>query len=255
MQSKNTLNHYDINLEFAKIRAALLSDVIDKITESDIIENQIKNANFVSKEIENVVEEDLGFLDYIEISERGFKELISSMEKIAGYTNEVSEDISESGGKINMINKNNKHGEAKVSVLKKVIHRITDDLDNYNLRMEVELPIFKKNADVCLDTYYKAVKIIYEGNLTENAKNDLLNILHSISTLKTAALNAKNGFASMSFSIEQLPKVEKNFNSSVQKTRKLVNEIVDIIDNFAIKAESIEGNIQYTLSTKYIIEE
>lgn len=242
--TKDTVPRGDRNIELAKIRGSLL-ELIDRLTDNDFDVLDEKNGDNIESHITEI-EEDLGFYDYLEIAENGFKESTNSMIKIGGYTSELGNSMEEQTKKINQLNKLGSASESKSIAIKRVFREAATHFDDYNSKIQLEIPLFKDASGRSLNAFYKIVEFSSENNL-QNEK-ELRDIYVSVVSLEDSSSKAINSMHSLTTAIRNLPKMEKELIKAKRVTTTYLENFCEELEEYRGKIRELRDYLDMNLS-------
>lgn len=242
---KDTVARFERNIELAKIRGTLL-DLIDKLTSEDLetIEESIEE---IYEEEGEDLEDELGFYDYLEIAENGFKESTESITKLGEFTNEFGTKITEQVEKITRLHNSVSSGQSKTILVKKILKDTVEYFDIYNSQIGIEVPIFKDVSIRSLDAYYKAVEFLYSNNLQNENEDELKDVYGAIISLDESCGTARVGMMKWYNSIKQLPQMQKELNKSKRVTERQLEILLQELENYRNKIREFKDYLELNL--------
>jgi hypothetical protein len=242
---KDTVARFERNIELAKIRGALL-DLIDKLTSEDF-DTIGKSIEKIYEEEGEELEDELGFYDYLEIAENGFKESTESITKLGGFTTEFGSKITKQVEKITRLNNSGSSGQSKTILVKKILKDTSEYFDIYNSQMEGEIPTFKDVSGRSLDAYYKTVEFLYSNSLQNENEDELKNVYRAVISLDESCGTARVGMMKLYSAVKQLPQMQKEFNKSKRITEKQLELLFQELENYRSKIREFKDYLELNL--------
>lgn len=189
--------------------------------------------------------EEMGFLDLIEISEERFEDLTDIAGRITSSTEELGTKMSTRTEEIkDLVSRygNNLHR----SIIRNVITKTASDMDQYVARMEAELPLFNKNLNEGIDTLVQAAKISVEFNATDAEQDQVQEVLNVITMLHENFNQIEQSTLSFQTTVTALPRMTSSLNQSKRRVTSVLDRWLDEIksgQDLTREAESVLRNV------------
>lgn len=189
--------------------------------------------------------EEMGFLDLIEISEERFEELTDIAGRIISCTEELGTKTSARTEEIqDLVSRYGNNLDR--SIIKNVITKTASDMDQYVARMEAELPLFNKNLNEGIDTLVQAAKISVEFNATDAEQDQVREVLNVIIMLHENFNQTEQSTLSFQTTVTGLPRMTSSLNQSKRKVTSVLDRWLDEIksgQDLTREAESVLRNV------------
>lgn len=205
---------------------------------------------------EIVVPNDLGLLDYVEISENRFEESTIAVNNITTATEWIGEKINEKTDEINRLTSignqvNNKH-------LRKILRLTAQAMNEYASSISVETPIFFENYEDGIKALSSIINISDDFYDKDNIE-ELIDSKESIIAMNSGISAGLQGMLSFYDSVIALPRIEKEINRAkrnvAEKLENLINDLkvssqlaVELIKEISEKIDRIKITFANTRS-------
>ena len=166
--------------------------------------------------------DEYGFIDHLEQFEENNDTLVESLGKMSNGTVKIGEDITsgtEALREIGEIENKEQRGQAK-----RVLGRISDDLDRYALVLEHELPVFSKSGRSALDSLSRAL-VVYE-DFEADDRETLEALADSVRDMQSAAQGCVEGLEGWKDTLTAIPRVTIQFNKSRRRVVRLLQSVL-----------------------------
>lgn len=176
-----------------------------------------------SEQLEVVADEDEeGFLDLIEVGTESFESMGELSSRIGEATESLGSSINQRASEMNEANSSN--DSESVKLLKKVCNRTADNMDQYTVIMNAEIPLFASTFKRAINCYARAAVLILDFQTEENDQLDnVRNARSVIETLYRTSLETKNSIGELRTSISGTPRMTTKYNHS----RRAVLAVLD----------------------------
>ncbi len=184
-------------------------------------------------------ENELGFLDYLEIFEDLTLEMTASLNHMAEATVKIGESLDKRTASINQIGEID--NKSKMSRAKKIMKLSAQDMERYSSVLNTQLPILTKSRVGALDALSQAVTLYSDFDI----KKDDLNIFEdNIKKMRESAMETKVSMSQFRDTIRSLPRIITQVNRAKKKvvlsldrvlkeTSSTINVTQNIIDSVA----------------------
>lgn len=243
----NTLNYHEWQLEISKIRAATLR-VIDKVTQIDVI-NEVddkerliqlsidsKNIteDLISEESEEYFEEDeLGYFDYVNLSNEVNEEIISIISDWNDSINSLGVSMEHGTNKLVEVYKNpSSNTELKNSKIIDISSEIATSLSKFEGEIRPKLAQFKQIYPNWAEYYFEVIRLEFEdfgGNIKM-----VENSYHELKLLREKANFGRSSLHTFYLNINRLPRVTKRFNKSKKLASRILEKLLRELDLYLI---------------------
>jgi len=213
---------------------------INDTAEIILSEKEAKYQNIVSliNEIENPTNGDLTDIDIFDLNENtyeSFEKISINLETITSYINKLTDYLNIGTEEINIINAI-KDTRLKLSKAKKVVNRLSGELNEFNDEVNSELPHFSENLE-------EVGKTVSEVLLTTKSYNDdnYLEIKSNAVNFRNSMEYAMNSTANMLKEIMDWPPINLKFNTSKRNTEIVLKDLTkEIMFGLTLIDEAIE---------------
>ncbi|PIF59958.1 DUF4062 domain-containing protein [Flavobacterium sp. 2] len=172
--------------------------------------------------INNVVEDDLGILDYSEMFQSLLYDSTASLGKINDYTALIGKEMEE---KANQITKLSQTSNPNPAVINELLKRSAKLLNDYSNRLETESPIFYTSFEEAIKAGTNIINLTEEF-YTENTISELEEAKTAILILRKNTPHAITAMEGFYTSVKELPRIQVDIN---QAKKKLMVQLEDFI--------------------------
>lgn len=181
-------------------------------------------------------DEDLGYIDHIEIYEAKIADMIMALDVINQATVRVGEQLQQRSTEL-------QHGRINdAKAARRFVKRAADDMDSYATIMSVQVSILSSARVAAMNALSNALAL--RGDFVGSDDEDLRNLRNTLASLAEGTTTAANGMIGMRAATSGLPRISKELNrakrsvvsqldaflSEIESTRSTVNNIVEAID-------------------------
>ncbi|MEP5253500.1 MAG: hypothetical protein ABJQ39_00445 [Winogradskyella arenosi] len=198
---------------------------IQKPTEIISPKTDDKYQNIVSliDEIENSTKGGFEGVDIFDISEKGhesFDKITGNLNNLTGYLNKLTDNLNKGTTEINQAN-NLKDTRLKLSRAKKVVNRLSKELDDFNDEVNSELPEFSENLKEVGKTTSDLLL-----TLRSYDKSDENEIEANALAFRDAMESSMNSTANMLTEVMKWPPINLKFNTSKRNTEITIKDLM-----------------------------
>jgi Domain of unknown function (DUF4062) len=161
--------------------------------------------------------EDLGYLDYIEVHSVRSIEMNAALAAIQEATLRIGQSLSSRTAEIQRLNQ----AQLDPSVARKHIRLCADDMNAYAFSIEKQISILKSSRKATLTALSSAL-VLYQ-DFVENDTTQLKQLFKNLEIMVSAAEGAKGGLVEMRQSTQGIPRIASELN----KAKRLVVEQLD----------------------------
>jgi hypothetical protein len=172
-------------------------------------------------------EDDYGYLDYLEIYEVRQNEMVSALDRINEATALIGQQLDQRTSEIG------KGIEASPKEARRLIKRISDDMNSYAETMKSQLPILSAARSIAFDALSNSLAL--QADFPNN-NQDLFSLRTTLQGLNDNTGIAIESMQGMRSAAHSLPPISKEINKS---KRAVVNEI----DAFISEVESVRSTL------------
>jgi hypothetical protein len=153
-------------------------------------------------------DEELGFLDYVEIGSDSLASGTASLSRIEEAITDVGRKTSESTPKLTAANE-----QGDVAKQKQILNTVAWALEEFGLRINTELPIFSNSYSTGIDAISKSA-ILWEADFNVDDKTPIQTVHDSLESLLAGIITSREAMVSMEQTVSALPRVTANFNKA-----------------------------------------
>lgn len=214
---------------------------MQSLTDLISTKKDVKYQNIVSliDEIENSTKDNFEDLDIFEINKNGhecFEKITSNLTSLTGYLNKLTVNLDKGTKEINQAN-NIKDTRLKLSRAKKVVNRLSNELDEFNNEINSELPNFSEN----LKEVGKTTSDIFL-TLRSYSDDDEYDIESNTKAFRDSMENAMNSTAEMLKEVMKWPPINLKFNTSKRNTEVALKDLTkEIMFGLTLIDEALDG--------------
>jgi len=181
-------------------------------------------------------EDDLGFLDYIEIFETRIGSASAALNLIGEATAKVGEQITlrttafEKFGTVG----------ADAATARKIIKLVAGDLDAYAEVVKPQIPLLAASRDSAMDALASALSLRVEFN---RSNDDLIALRDELDQAATAGSQSKSQLANFRSAVRNTPRMTSDLNRAkrgvIQQLDLLISEVDKTVQNIKNIQESV----------------
>jgi hypothetical protein len=151
-------------------------------------------------------DEELGFLDYVEIGNDSLESGTASLSRIEEAITDVGRKTGENTPKLTAANE-----QRDVAKQKQIFNTVARALEEFGLRIDTELPIFSNSYSAGIDAISKSA-ILWEADFNLDDKTQIQTVHDSLESLLAGIIASREAMVSMEQIVSALPRVTANFN-------------------------------------------
>jgi hypothetical protein len=184
-------------------------------------------------------DDDKGLLDFIDKLYESFESLQDVTENISEATEEIGEKFSIRSQEVTGLQIDD-HLQRQVA--RRSISKMATDLQNYNTRLNAEVPLFTKFLNEGMEAFNKGIILSRDF---ENSELEIENSLNQIREFSKTIIVTKEQMQLFRNSVAAMPRIQSDFNkqktittehlddiiSSMEKAYNISNEILSLFDN------------------------
>jgi hypothetical protein len=188
----------------------------------------------VSRTIENKVDDsqdDLGYLDYVELYDSRMTEFTSALNVISGATTRIGEQMTQRTAEILNLGAPG----LDVKMARRHVKKVADDMDAYTDILSSQMPIMSSTRVSAFHALTQALTLYNEFSKVDQA--DLQSLSARLTMMREAARSATTGLVGFRSSVRTLPRMTGELN----KARK---RVVSNLDSMILEVESTINTIE-----------
>jgi len=204
----------------------------NKIKEKSKVENK-------SKEKQSLISEELGLMDYQELSEEYISLSNLALSKISDATSWVGDEISSKANEITALTLNG--NEVNRKELKNIFMRTAKVMNNFAKKIEPEIPLFYENFDKAMSSFTGLIEI-YKSDF-EVDEDEIITAYDSLSSLASSVLESIDSMKGFLDSINGLPRMSKEINQARKNVAIKLEGLIEDLSNCHFKACELKSNL------------
>jgi len=225
--------------EFTQLTRLHLSRVVQEwISEKQLAVKKAEGRHEIQKsspEKEQVEIIELGYFDFVEISQDSLQKLFEVFSKITSYMTDLTAKAQSRTAEFSKI-ATLPNGPQKFQMAKRNTDFTAQDLEEFSKRFDLELPIFKSHFESLIHSLTNMA--VFENQFAQQPKESLEVAANAAQALVEALTAGRGGFVYFRQSIEKLPKLSSSLNSSKRK-------VLGVMDRFL---NNMDSSIRLTIS-------
>lgn len=187
------------------------------------------------------VEEDLGFLDYVELYESRMADLTTILTVISNATVRVGQQMNQRTQEIT----NLQGKRPDTTTARRLVKRAADDMDAYANILAKQLPLMTSSREAALQALIQALILYQEFRNID--KSDLRNLYINLTGLLRAACNSWKSLAGFRDSINCLPRMTGDLNRAKRAVLGQLDFMLGEIDSTRHNIDNILKSIDTIL--------
>lgn len=207
-------------------------------------ENNNTLNNLVKNDRKNVLDDDIGYFDYIFQFEDSLEDSTIALTNISESTKKIGEDLTE---KANEMTRISKYPNPNRNIILEYFKRTSKTINSYSDKIEIEIPNFYNNFEDAINIGLKYLNSIDKYNINENVDN-IKNNYEQIKELKSSIPHAIEGMNVFYEEAKDLPNIQTDLNKA---KRRLLIKLEDLIYKLGKSYEltnEYQGQLEYKLS-------
>lgn len=193
----------------------------------------------VTSEKEPVETLELGYFDFIEISQDSLQKLLEVFGRITSYMTDLTAKALSRTAEFSKI-ATMPNGPQKLQMAKRNTDFTAQDLEEFSKRFDLELPIFKAHFESLIHSLTNMA--VLENQFAQQPKESLEIAANAAHELIDSITEGRGGFRSFRQSIESLPKLSARLNASKRQVVGVMDRFLANMDSsmrLTIEAESV----------------
>lgn len=180
----------------------------------------------IEKEVEVNADEDLGLLDYMEIGEESFSDIEEILGRMTIAIEWLAKRFVERTKEIDLQNSVNPQMGNKTK--KRMVNTAADDMNSFNKRLGVEIPLFSETYKRGTDCFSNALKI--SVTLKSDKVEDIENTINSIDVFIGAILGSNQNCKEFRDAVNDFPRMTKEFNQAKRVCLSILDSLMNEFD-------------------------
>jgi hypothetical protein len=165
------------------------------------------------------VDDDLGFVDYLETATERFSEATDSITNLTDALQSLGQRVEARSQEFP------ESGFEDVASAKRVARRIGEEMEQFVARAQVEIPIMGNATQEAIEAFGRAASFASEAG--PSACEGLTAATTSVRDLKGNMESALQSFQTVRATIAGLPRVQKHFNSAKRRTVATFDALIE----------------------------
>jgi len=161
--------------------------------------------------IESTEEEELGFLDLVDVVNESMQSSTASLSRIEEAISDLGRKTGESTPKFTAA-----IADGDIARQKQVVNGIARTMDEFAIRIDSELPIFSSTYSSGIDAISKSATL-WEADFKSEDKTQIQTMHDSLQELQNGNVSSKDAMRSMQETIAALPRLTSSFNKSKKR--------------------------------------
>lgn len=214
--------------------------VIEIDTESNNKDNLVEE--LIEEEL--ILEEDLGYFDYLIEFESLLFKASTAINNINENTADIGKEFTRKAEEIQRIKKYPNYNKA---IIIEIFKRTSNSIGNYSERLKLETSDFYNNFKDAIDIglkYINCLEVLEKDQYIEN----LNSILQSTEGLYENMPSAIDGMSSFQSTVKSLPNIQSNLNVSKRKLDRQLEELIFSLKGARDLTNELINEIKYKLS-------
>ena len=229
------------------IRIHLSQHIFGKNIEQDnpIITSEITTPienSKITQSLVNIIDEDEGFYDLIEIGTVNFKEVVAVSERLTSSMNTLTTCLTNDSTELKSLNAKEDPGYLKKA--KSIINHTAQELELLSDRIKSEIPIFKKSYSLAMDSYGKAATLL--NDFDEDSKEQVEAAYNVTRDIKFSLIGTKEAMIEFKNALHDQPRITTRFNRAKRNALDTLDEFIEEIISSEKMTDEVE-NLMFNL--------
>lgn len=190
-----------------------------------------------------IVDDDLGYFDYVELFEERTADLVAAMNSINDATVRVGQQISSRTDEMAQLRESN----PTTSAVKRAVRHAAEDMHSYAKVLKQSLPILASGREKGLDALSKAIMLQQDFSEDRSGLSALSDgiavMLRSIRPSRTALMQFRD-------TVMGLPKMTSELNRAKRSVAEQLGVMIQEIDKLIATAENIADSVTKILEAR-----
>jgi hypothetical protein len=178
-------------------------------------------------------DEELGFLDYVELGNDSLTSGTASLGRITDAIADIGRKASENTPRLIAANE-----QGDVAKQKQILNNTARDLEEFGLRIDAELPIFSNSYSTGIDAISKSATI-WAADFNLDDKTPIQTVHDNVESMLAASISAREAMLSMQQTVSAYPRVTSDFN----KAKRHVVESLAGLDRAMSSAQNLTTEV------------
>lgn len=196
-----------------------------RIDELDKLQGNISQTSVIIHPIEQQVleTEELGIIDYQEISLDSFANCSEALHRITDATNWIGYEVSKKAAELNTLKSHN--SEIGKKVVRDFYKRTAEMMNHYASRLQPEIPIYIDSFERGANAFANMVSL-YRSDIKEPTTEENEDNLKAIVSLIAGIDNGLNGMRGFLESVSAMPRMSKELNQARSNLEKRLTDLL-----------------------------
>ena len=181
-------------------------------------------------------EEEFGYLDYIDLTNESLAKANETMTRMGQYIADLGDKTRQHTEEMSITTEVPRN--ATPSVARHILQKEAEDMDDFVARTNIEIPIFSKSLQDGLTAYGNAASLSAEFG--EQGTGNLRQALQTISSLRSAMIEAWGSITALRSSVGNLPRMTASLNRAKRETLLTIDSLIrefEVGENLALEVE------------------
>ena len=185
-----------------------------------IAQEETRSAEDVT-EIEQMQDEDEGYLDLILNGQEKFESMNEAMSRMTTALQDLGKRINERTHELNQAR--NATGEVDLRLAKRVSNRVADEMNNFSGLMEVDVPVFGNSVSSAMESFSKAFAITRDLGIEK--KEDIVKARESLLEYRSTLLSTQTQMWTFRDTIATVPRATTSLNRARRRTLSILDKL------------------------------
>lgn len=192
----------------------------------ELLQKENRYPVLIEKDVDVSADEDLGLLDYMEIGEESFSDIEEILGRMTIAIEWLAKRFVERTKEIDFQNSVNPQMGNKTK--KRMVNTAADDMNSFNKRLGVEIPLFSETYKRGIDCFSNALKISI--TLKSDKVEDIENTINSIDVFIGAILDSNQNCKDFRDAVYDFPRMTKEFNQAKRVCLSILDSLMNEFD-------------------------
>jgi hypothetical protein len=219
----------------------LTTSLAPEVLTTQVAPTTIEDANLVT---EMQVDEDLGFLDYIETAEEQFVASTEAVNRIGEALQILGSRMNERTVQVNSLQRPD--GSYDVHAARRVAMRTAQDMEQFVARVTVETPIMAEALQRGIQAFGSASSFALAAG--ESARGSLKEAVNNVAQMVGAMASSRTNLSDLRTIVAGLPRMQRDFNVAKRNTIAALERLLSEIDSGINLARTVEISMRRILA-------
>lgn len=208
---------------------------------TEILRDDQKSMDILNKQnVINAEDDEEGIIDLVEIGQENTEAMNESVLRMTSAINDLGEKMNERTEEMQQIQTS--RGQPDFKVVKRIVSRTSEDMEQFIQRMEPEVPIFTDSSTKAINAIILVTSL--SRDFSPGDEQEIGQFFEMVQEFKTTIVYSLEGTKSFRATIEGLPRITTELNRSKRKTIMVLDNLIDEMTKAVNLISELEKEIE-----------